>query len=208
MFPRTNPDLDAWVKPGRDAFEYWVSFFPTAPLFGVAWRFGDVMPGFPGVAGSKAAPAKKDPAPSARARVEPSVPSKAKTTAQPPATPKAEAKPAAKAKAAAKSKTTAKAVATKAPAAPAAKKSTSGKTDDGRPATLLASKPEAVDDLKLIKGIGPALEKELNGLGLYKFEQMAGFAKGDFQWIDDNLTAFKGRCFRDDWSGQAKALMA
>lgn len=79
---------------------------------------------------------------------------------------------------------------------------------DGRPATLLDAAPAKVDDLKLIKGIGPSLEKQLNGLGIYKFEQIAEFDNKALAWVDDNLTAFKGRCFRDDWVGQAKAQLA
>lgn len=78
---------------------------------------------------------------------------------------------------------------------------------DGRPTSLLASAPVKPDDLKLIKGIGPSLEKQLNGLGIYKFEQIAEFDDKALAWVDDNLTAFKGRCFRDDWVGQAKTQL-
>jgi hypothetical protein len=35
--------FDAWARPGKDAFEFWVSFFPTAPLFGVEWRFAGMV---------------------------------------------------------------------------------------------------------------------------------------------------------------------
>ena len=75
------------------------------------------------------------------------------------------------------------------------------------PAALMDTAPESADDLKLIKGIGPKLERQLNGLGVHTFAQIAGFTDADLAWIDDHLTAFKGRCFRDDWAAQAKALL-
>ncbi len=59
----------------------------------------------------------------------------------------------------------------------------------------------------MIKGIGPSLEGKLNALGIYKFEQIADFTEENLTWIDDHLVTFKGRCFRDDWVGQAKGLM-
>ena len=62
------------------------------------------------------------------------------------------------------------------------------------------------DDLKKISGVGPKLEEKLHGLGIYHFWQIAGFNDDDMQRIDDELN-FKGRIERDDWIGQAKALM-
>lgn len=63
------------------------------------------------------------------------------------------------------------------------------------------------DDLKKIKGIGPKLEEMLNGLGIYHFDQIAGFSDAELAWIDDNLQGFKGRATRDDWVSQARALV-
>lgn len=71
---------------------------------------------------------------------------------------------------------------------------------------LFDARPAQVDDLKRIKGIGPKLEAMLNGLGIYQFEQIAGFTLKDLDWIDDKLNAFKGRAKRDLWVAQAKAL--
>ncbi len=62
------------------------------------------------------------------------------------------------------------------------------------------------DDLKIISGIGPKLEKTLNGLGIFHFEQIAGWSAQDVREVDD-LLSFKGRIERDDWIGQAKKLM-
>lgn len=228
MFPRNNLPLEDMMKPGREAFEYWISFFPTAPLFGVQWRFEGMMP-MPGMMGDLTKPTPKKPvatkvapAPAAATDAKPAAkaapvakaapkPAAAKPAPKPAPVAKAAVETVAPMKAPAPKAASQKAPANKAPAKKAPPKkaaAVAAKPKDGRPAALLTAKPSKVDDLKLIKGIGPGLEKELNGLGVYQFEQMAGFKKADLKWIDDNLTAFKGRCFRDDWTGQAKALMA
>ncbi len=74
---------------------------------------------------------------------------------------------------------------------------------DGRPPRM--RKPAKPDDLKRISGVGPKLEGVLNGLGIYKFEQVAAWKKAERDWVDDHLN-FKGRIERDDWVRQAKAL--
>ena len=63
----------------------------------------------------------------------------------------------------------------------------------------------AADDLKKISGVGPALEKKLNDLGITTFAQVAAFTKDDIEKVDDALS-FKGRIERDDWVSQAKEL--
>jgi NADH-quinone oxidoreductase subunit E len=72
-----------------------------------------------------------------------------------------------------------------------------------RPVSL--KKPAKPDDLKLISGVGPKFEAILNGLGIYKFEQVASWQKRQREWVDGYLN-FKGRIERDDWVKQAKAL--
>jgi len=61
------------------------------------------------------------------------------------------------------------------------------------------------DDLKTISGVGPKLEKTLNGLGIFHFEQIAGWGAKDVSEVDD-LLSFKGRIERDKWIAQAKKL--
>ncbi len=67
-------------------------------------------------------------------------------------------------------------------------------------------KPEGkADDLKLISGVGPKLEKTLNTLGFWHFSQIAKWKKSDVAIVDNELS-FKGRIERDDWIAQAKTL--
>lgn len=62
------------------------------------------------------------------------------------------------------------------------------------------------DDLKVISGVGPKLEKMLHGIGVYYYWQVADWTKTDVQEADDLLDAFKGRIDRDDWVKQARKL--
>lgn len=75
--------------------------------------------------------------------------------------------------------------------------------DADRPAAM--EKPAKVDDLKLISGVGPKIEKMLNALGIFTFEQIASWKKAERAWVDSYLS-FKGRVEQDDWVKQAKAL--
>ena len=77
-----------------------------------------------------------------------------------------------------------------------------------QPAGLDAPRGGGADDLKKIKGVGPALEKQLNGLGYYHFDQIAAWTADEVAWVDDNLIRFKGRVSRDNWVDQAKTLAA
>jgi NADH-quinone oxidoreductase subunit E len=62
------------------------------------------------------------------------------------------------------------------------------------------------DDLKLIWGVGPALEKMLNKMGVGHFDQIASWSAKELAWVDERLEGFKGRAKRDDWVKQAKKL--
>ncbi len=63
------------------------------------------------------------------------------------------------------------------------------------------------DDLKLISGVGPFIEKKLNGIGVYTFSQVSKFRKQDIEDVTELIKFFPGRIDRDDWVGQAKKLM-
>ena len=42
------------------------------------------------------------------------------------------------------------------------------------------------DDLKIIKGIGPVIERKLNGAGVYTFEQLGALTVGDLRRLLGN----------------------
>jgi len=62
------------------------------------------------------------------------------------------------------------------------------------------------DDLKLISGIGPKFEKDLNGKGIYYFRQIANWKKKDVDMVDNLIDSFPGRIQRDEWVKQAQGL--
>ena len=75
-----------------------------------------------------------------------------------------------------------------------------------KPRTMKAPRKAGADDLKMIKGVGPKLEKLLNTLGFYHFDQIAKWSAEEISWVDDNLEGFKGRASRDEWVSQASTL--
>jgi NADH-quinone oxidoreductase subunit E len=75
----------------------------------------------------------------------------------------------------------------------------------GMPPSPLPGPEGAPDDLKLISGIGPGIEKTLHELGIYHFRQIAGLTPDNVAWIDQRLR-FRGRIEREDWIGQAQRL--
>jgi NADH-quinone oxidoreductase subunit E len=65
-----------------------------------------------------------------------------------------------------------------------------------------------VDDLKLIKGVGPKLEALLHSLGFFHFDQIANWTEAELAWVDENLEGFKGRVIRENWVEQARAFLS
>ncbi len=63
------------------------------------------------------------------------------------------------------------------------------------------------EDLKVISGIGPFIEKKLNALGIYTYKQIANFTEEDREKVNEAIEFFPGRIMRDDWIGQAKKLV-
>ena len=68
------------------------------------------------------------------------------------------------------------------------------------------SDTESHDNLKKIKGVGPAIEKTLNGLGIYRFNQIAEMSEYDIDRVAQQLKGFRSRIYREDWVGQARTL--
>jgi predicted flap endonuclease-1-like 5' DNA nuclease len=73
------------------------------------------------------------------------------------------------------------------------------------PPTLLGG-PGSHDDLKLIVGVGPMLERMLHQLGVTTFRQIARWSERDIDEYDAKLPEFPGRIRRDEWVVQARAL--
>lgn len=64
----------------------------------------------------------------------------------------------------------------------------------------------APDDLTRIDGIGPRIRDILNGLGIWHFDQIAGWSEANEAWVDNELS-FSGRVRQEAWVSQAKALL-
>lgn len=76
-----------------------------------------------------------------------------------------------------------------------------------RPSCLPAARDGGADDLRRIKGIGPQNETRLNALGIYHIDQIASWTPSEVRWMGAYLS-FPGRIEREDWIGQARALLA
>ena len=63
------------------------------------------------------------------------------------------------------------------------------------------------DDLKLIAGVTPELEKKLNKIGVFRFEQIANFSDEEIAGVDEALQ-LDGAIENEDWVAKAVALMA
>lgn len=194
---------------------FWISLWPQAPMFGVEWRFARMFPGtawfnpvdtlgkMAAASAAEAVKATEDAARDAAKAQQDAAAAMAEFAAQ----------------AAARAAHATTEGHDSAPMAPAAPVDTAEEAldavamaDDSAPfaeppAVLFDIAPLDADDLKQLKGVGPKLAEMLNAMGIYRFEQIASFSEANLAWVDQNLTSFKGRPFRDDWVSQAKALL-
>ncbi len=93
-------------------------------------------------------------------------------------------------------------------AKPAARQASEAKKADAaevQPDNLTEARDGKADDLKMLKGVGPKLEQKLNELGVYHYDQIAGWKPEHVAWVDARLK-FKGRIKRDGWIEQAGKL--
>jgi NADH-quinone oxidoreductase subunit E len=77
-----------------------------------------------------------------------------------------------------------------------------------KPRVMKTARKSGADDLKMIKGVGPKLEKLLNSMGFFHYDQVAKWRADEIAWVDENLEGFKGRVSRDGWVAQAIKLAA
>lgn len=61
------------------------------------------------------------------------------------------------------------------------------------------------DNLKRIGGIGVIIERRLNALGIYRYDQIAAWTDADVERVDTELD-FPGRIEREEWREQAQIL--
>ncbi len=67
--------------------------------------------------------------------------------------------------------------------------------------------PPGADDLKLINGIGPAVETRLHRVGIFTFAQLAALSPADLAAAVADLTGLTAeRISKQDWIGQAREL--
>jgi len=77
-----------------------------------------------------------------------------------------------------------------------------------KPKVLYTDGPSdgAPDDLKVIKGIGPKFEGDLNSKGIYYYRQIANWSAADVKMVEGVIDSIPGRIQRDAWVKQAKKL--
>ena len=197
--------IAGWILKGMFCADDASSSVSSTTTAAAAVGAGAVATSAAAASSTAKAPAAKKPAAKKTATKSTST-AKTKTVAAKPAAAKKPAakKTAAKSTSTAKTKTAAAKKSTaKAAAKPAAAKKPAAKK--AAPTKFYRKAPAKVDDLKLISGVGPKLEKTLNDIGIYKYEQVAAWKKADIKKVDDQLK-FKGRIERDDWMKQAKVL--
>jgi predicted flap endonuclease-1-like 5' DNA nuclease len=175
MVSKKSDPMGIWPKQASEVFEFWVSLFPVAPLFGVKWRFGGAMGSM--IPGMKF-----------MMRVDSGEKGAAKPPSTPPAPPPKVETGETKIDAAAEDAVEVAAAAQEL-------------------AATEAAAPPSDDDLTRIKGIGLGLAKQLNDLGITNLHQLASLSDDHVKALDVGLQGFKGRCSREDWVGQAKALV-
>lgn len=76
-----------------------------------------------------------------------------------------------------------------------------------KPSTLAKAKASGGDNLTLIDGVGNAIEKKLNELGIFHFSQIAKWSEANEVWVSNEI-GFPGRSQRENWVAESKILAA
>ena len=80
-------------------------------------------------------------------------------------------------------------------------------TSTDKPTLFTEAPAEGKDKLSALKGIGPVLEKKLNELGVYSYEQIASWTTEQEIWIGTQM-AFPKKVSKEEWVKQAKELLS
>lgn len=75
-----------------------------------------------------------------------------------------------------------------------------------KPELLAKPRDGKGDELGLIWGVADTLEKKLNDMGIWHFDQIAKWTAGNITWFEAQLEGFKGRVTRDKWIEQCQKL--
>jgi len=75
-----------------------------------------------------------------------------------------------------------------------------------QPSWILTQPEGRKDSLQKIHGIGPVMERLLNEIGVFHFNQIARMNESDCLWIADRIRTFPKRIKRDRWQQQAVEL--
>lgn len=76
-----------------------------------------------------------------------------------------------------------------------------------KPLIYSQPRPTGKDDLKLIEGIDGKMEKDLNILGVYHFEQIAKWSDKNVEWISEYFSLEEDRIKHEKWVSQAKEVI-
>ncbi|WP_122893776.1 hypothetical protein [Arcobacter peruensis] len=76
---------------------------------------------------------------------------------------------------------------------------------DNKPLILSSPRPSGKDNLIKIKGIDSKVEKDLNKLGIFHFNQIASWSSKNCDWIEEFLL-LPGSAKKHQWVEQAKIL--
>lgn len=74
-----------------------------------------------------------------------------------------------------------------------------------KPLILGVPRPKGKDNLQDIDGIDSNLEKELNELGIYHFDQIAKWSTKNAEWVEIFLN-IQGQVYSEKWIRQASSL--
>lgn len=74
-----------------------------------------------------------------------------------------------------------------------------------QPLLLDGPRDGKADDLTTVNGIGQGVQTLLNNLGIYHYDQIAGWSVEEAGWIERNI-GFPRRVSRESWIGQAVKL--
>ncbi len=84
--------------------------------------------------------------------------------------------------------------------------SAAAKKADPKPELLSAPRDGKGDDLGLIWGVAEKLAEKLNKMGIWHFDQIAGWTPANIAWFENEVPGFKGRVARDKWIEQCTKL--